>query len=159
MRIFGSTQLGLLILVCGFTTALFACKTAETWSESASVPDAETEEETSLVPVVCLDGKAIVGDLQDPQLVKAKFHEELQSKAGFPDYYGKNWDALFDMLTDEKFSNLSLLVADYDFLAAGLGSEDAQKLLKVLEDAALREGTLFEYSLLSDEENLNYKCQ
>jgi RNAse (barnase) inhibitor barstar len=88
--------------------------------------------------------------------VKAKFHEELKIKAGFPDYYGKNWDALFDMLTDEKFSNMSLLIADYDFLAEGLGCEEAQKLLKVLEDAASREGTLFEYSLLSNEENPNF---
>ena len=52
---------------------------------------------------------------------KASFHDEISSALSFPDYYGKNLDALYDCLTElsdqhlvlEHFSALENTLGDY----------------------------------------------
>ena len=43
--------------------------------------------------------KKVVLDLAGAKSV-GRLHEMLQEAFGFPDYYGKNWDALYDCLGD-----------------------------------------------------------
>ena len=44
------------------------------------------------------DGKIVI-DFSDCKYVK-DFHEKLKNSFGFPNYYGRNWDALWDCLRD-----------------------------------------------------------
>ena len=41
----------------------------------------------------------IIIDLREVN-TKQEFHKLLSSKLGFPDWYGNNWDAFWDMITD-----------------------------------------------------------
>lgn len=40
-------------------------------------------------------------DLKEVNTVQ-ELHDLLSTKLGFPDYYGNNWDAFWDMITDTK---------------------------------------------------------
>lgn len=51
------------------------------------------------------DGKIVV-DFSDCKYVR-DFHEKLKESFGFPNYYGRNWDALWDCLRDFAISEES----------------------------------------------------
>lgn len=59
-------------------------------------------------------------------------HEYLQAALGFPEYYGKNLDALFDCLTG--LSGCTVVLRGRDKLARSGGY--GARVLRVLEDAA-----------------------
>ena len=59
-------------------------------------------------------------------------HEYLQEALGFPDYYGKNLDALFDCLTGLCDCTVVLRGKDKLVRSGGYGA----RVLRVLEDAA-----------------------
>ena len=59
-------------------------------------------------------------------------HEYLQEALGFPEYYGKNLDALFDCLTE--LSDCAIVLRGKDELARSGGY--GARVLRVLEDAA-----------------------
>ena len=59
-------------------------------------------------------------------------HEYLQDALGFPEYYGKNLDALFDCLTSLPECTIVLRGRDKLARSGGYGA----RILRVLEDAA-----------------------
>ena len=66
-------------------------------------------------------------------------HAALAEQFSFPEYYGRNLDALFDCLTDLPEAELQILNADC--LAEHMGEKFANRFFRVLKDAA-REGHL-----------------
>ena len=70
-----------------------------------------------------LDGKKMV--------FREETHQYLKETFGFPDYYGKNLDALYDCLTEQK--DLEIEVQYKEEMLAALGKY-GEKLLQVLED-------------------------
>ena len=73
---------------------------------------------------VILDGRTI----KDMDAVHGAFAEAL----GFPDYYGRNLDALHDCLT-ETSGPVTVVILEADALKAGLG-ERFSSLLRLLGD-------------------------
>ena len=70
-----------------------------------------------------LDGKKMVS--------REETHQYLKETFGFPDYYGKNLDALYDCLTEQK--DLEIEVQHKEEMLAALGKY-GEKLLQVMED-------------------------
>ena len=64
----------------------------------------------------------------------AAVHDLFTRALDLPEWYGRNLDALYDVLT-ERGEPLRLLVRNQEALAAGLG-EYAEDLLRTLADAA-----------------------
>ena len=60
-------------------------------------------------------------------------HTALAESLGFPAWYGRNLDALFDLLT-ESTEPATLTIYDWDTLSSTLGDK-AARLRRVLEDA------------------------
>ena len=60
-------------------------------------------------------------------------HTALAETFGFPAWYGRNFDALFDLLT-EPMEPVTLTIYDWNLLADRLG-EKASALSRVLNDA------------------------
>jgi RNAse (barnase) inhibitor barstar len=75
-----------------------------------------------------------LGACSTPEDVLARLGEQL----GFPDWYGQNWDALADCLTDFSWRPAAgyVLVLEQlgDFRAAG--DEDFDTLIEILSDAS-----------------------
>ena len=63
------------------------------------------------------------------------FHARIARLLDFPDYYGKNLDALYDCLTDLP-EGTELVIRHFDGLEASLGSRYASLIRCVLNDAA-----------------------
>lgn len=76
--------------------------------------------------VVTLDGSLIPN--------RAALHDLLQDRLALPAYYGRNLDALYDLLT-ERTQPLVFVISDYSVLEVQLGRY-AAALLKTLQDAA-----------------------
>ena len=70
-----------------------------------------------------LDGKQMVS--------KKETHQYLQETFGFPDYYGKNLDALYDCLTEMREMEVEFRNTEEMLTALGRYGE---KLLQVLAD-------------------------
>ena len=70
-----------------------------------------------------LDGKKMVS--------REETHRYLKETFGFPDYYGKNLDALYDCLTEQK--DLEIEVQHKEEMLAALGRY-GEMLMQVLED-------------------------
>ncbi len=68
----------------------------------------------------------------------ARFYDELAAALQFPDYFGENWDAVNDCLTDLGWlgGGLVLGLLDGDKLLAAAGDDAARSLVKVLTAAA-----------------------
>ncbi|HEY1381905.1 MAG TPA: barstar family protein [Gemmataceae bacterium] len=68
----------------------------------------------------------------------ARFYDELAAALQFPDYFGENWDATNDCLTDLRWlsGGLVLGLLDGDKLLAAAGDDAARKLVQVLTAAA-----------------------
>lgn len=63
------------------------------------------------------------------------FHTRIARILDFPDYYGKNLDALYDCLTDLP-EGTELTITHFDALETALGSRYAALIRRVLNDAA-----------------------
>lgn len=77
-------------------------------------------------------------------------HTALAEGLGFPAWYGRNLDALYDVLT-EPTEPTSLTIYGWDALADALG-EKAGPLRRVLEDAGLENPSLTVLLLSDDDE-------
>jgi ribonuclease inhibitor len=66
---------------------------------------------------------------------KEELHESLATALGFPSYYGKNLDALWDCLTGQMEMPVTIVWKDYGRTMAVLG-EYAIQVRRVLEEAA-----------------------
>ncbi|MCY8452247.1 barstar family protein [Bacillus spizizenii] len=65
---------------------------------------------------------------------KERIHDALKDKLDFPDYYGKNLDALWDCLTGWIELPLTLVWRNFEFSKKFLGSY-AENTLEVLQEA------------------------
>lgn len=74
-----------------------------------------------------LDGKKMVS--------REGAHAYLKETFGFPDYYGKNLDALHDCLTEQK--DVEIEVQHEEEMLAALGKY-GEKLMQVLDDVKNR---------------------
>ena len=81
---------------------------------------------------VVLNGKEIVSEQQ--------LHELLSQTLNFPEWYGKNLDALFDCLTDVT-DETEILIIESDDLISKLGQR-ALLFLTVLRDAAIENSNI-----------------
>ena len=78
-------------------------------------------------------------------------HTALAEGLGFPAWYGRNLDALFDLLT-EPTEPATLTIYDWDTLSSTLGDK-AARLRRVLEDAG-QENPALTVLLLGDEDEI-----
>ena len=62
-----------------------------------------------------------------------EFHKIIQEELDFPDYYGKNWSALRDCLTDMVGDPLHIQIIGLDILEHKFG-DTAKKLINMLRD-------------------------
>lgn len=81
---------------------------------------------------------------------KETLHEDLILKFGFPEYYGRNLDALHDMLTEWSYPTLIVLFGEREIIR-NLG-DYGRSFLKVLKASAEENDNLFFYS----EERVKY---
>ncbi|AFQ58515.1 barstar family protein [Bacillus subtilis] len=61
-------------------------------------------------------------------------HDDLKDKLDFPDYYGRNLDALWDCLTGWVDLPLTLVLKNFEFSNTFLGSY-ADDVLEVIQEA------------------------
>ena len=71
--------------------------------------------------------KTVVIDFHDFNDSKS-VHEFLAERLDFPDYYGKNLDALYDVLTTD--------IRDVNILVLPTGRDWEQRMIKVFTDSA-----------------------
>ena len=76
---------------------------------------------------IIIDGEKIKNE--------AELHDFLASELSFPEYYGRNLDALFDMLCDISFS-VQIEIVNFEALTTLLG-EKTDGLIAVFSDAAI----------------------
>lgn len=62
----------------------------------------------------------------------SELHEIIKEELDFPDYYGKNWDAFWDCLTDMVGHPVHIEIHGIDQLEQQ-GENDAKKLIKILK--------------------------
>lgn len=62
-------------------------------------------------------------------------HEYIARQLSFPEYYGHNLDALYDMLTDIA-EPIIIMINHIELLEAQLGASYGKLLLEVLKDSA-----------------------
>lgn len=67
---------------------------------------------------------------------KKTTHEYIAKMLSFPEYYGHNLDALYDMLTDIA-KPLTIIIKHSELLEAQLGSYYGKLLLDVLKDSVI----------------------
>ena len=73
-------------------------------------------------------------DVSDVKSIPA-LHNTLKERLDFPDYYGANLDALFDILSEkEKHSSISFI--GFEMMRNEIG-EYADMVIKVFEDAGI----------------------
>jgi ribonuclease inhibitor len=80
-------------------------------------------------------------------LSRDQLHDLLAARLGFPGYYGRNWDAFWDCITDPEQSELPkvLRIRGWPTLCTRLPRE-AELLRKCLEDLpAERQGVAVEW--------------
>ena len=83
---------------------------------------------------------------------KKELHDYLADKLSFPEYYGGNLDALYDLLTEPR-EEKTLIIRGADALIQKLGRY-GEKLFNVMEDATGENDALeiqYEDIMLSDE--------
>lgn len=89
----------------------------------------------------------------DGKLMKSKddLHTQLQNELGFPDYYGKNADALWDCLGDYVYKPICLEWRNYQHAFRNVG-RDAKVALSVLED--FRSESEFSVEIIVNEQRM-----
>lgn len=66
-------------------------------------------------------------------------HNEFSTKLNFPDYYGKNWDALNDCISDLSWLNtksVRIIIDNFDDVLAE-DEKGKQILIEILQDALI----------------------
>lgn len=81
---------------------------------------------------------------------RKEFHSRISQLMNFPDYYGKNLDALFDVLTD--ICEETLLVIEEDSQLQDQMETYYPRIVKTLK-AASRENEYFHFEIRRAEEN------
>lgn len=71
---------------------------------------------------------------------KASFHEALKAAFGFPDYYGRNLDALHDCLSEQR--DVQVCFSDHRAMLEKLG-EYGQTALEILMEASKAQARFF----------------
>jgi ribonuclease inhibitor len=71
----------------------------------------------------------------------ADVYAAMDGQLGFPDHFGANLDALYDVLTGDVPGPVEIVWRDHRLSAAALGP-DYGRVLKVLRDAAAARGDL-----------------
>jgi ribonuclease inhibitor len=66
-----------------------------------------------------------------------QLQESLKIALHLPEYYGKNLDALYDVLTDPQLTpkGASLVIVEAEIMKAHLGTEAVEKLVDTLNEA------------------------
>ncbi len=77
---------------------------------------------------VIINGKSIKN--------KAHLHEVLARGLDFPPYYGKNLDALFDILVSDFSAESVIKIKNLVFLKKKIGADYTQELLEVIGSAS-----------------------
>jgi hypothetical protein len=77
--------------------------------------------------------------IDDSTVGKNRLLERLAQGLCFPDYFGENWDALIDSLSDLSWSQAPEVIIDHASLPQ-LGPRDLRCYLESLVDAADRRG-------------------
>lgn len=86
--------------------------------------------------VVAPGGSAIAVPIQlEPNLSKVGLLDALATALRFPSYFGRNWDALADMLTDVSVMPAGALLLIFDG-ASSLAAHELSQLFVILDDAA-----------------------
>ena len=70
-----------------------------------------------------------------------RLYDELARQLGFPQHFGRNLDALWDVLTTDVEGPLTIVWENPELAQAGLG-DDYARLLALLEDAAAERGDM-----------------
>lgn len=70
-----------------------------------------------------------------------QLYNELARQLGFPPHFGRNLDALWDVLTSDIEGPLEIVWEDPELSRAGLG-DDYARLVSLLEDAAAERGDM-----------------
>lgn len=139
------TLLGVACLMGLALAVLFGCKTEDSRlsdTYSGDIPDVPGSVE---VKEVCLDGREFKNSA-NPVL---DFHKKLAERAGFPAYYGNNWDALDEVLADQ-YGKFSLTILYIDSLKSALGEEQFKTMVEVFDTAVSRPDSSFEYTPVAD---------
>jgi RNAse (barnase) inhibitor barstar len=66
------------------------------------------------------------------------FHAEIERKLELPDYYGKNWHALGEIINDLSwldFNDFVFLIRDYDLVLSEEATEQKSEFLCIFENA------------------------
>ena len=63
-----------------------------------------------------------------------EMHDVIRESLDFPDYYGRNWDAFYDCITDMLYEPFCVEIIGLDHIERLFG-DVAAKMLKVLKDA------------------------
>ena len=70
-----------------------------------------------------------------------RFYDELARQFGFPSHFGRNLDALWDVLTTDIEGPLKIIWEDTQLSQTGLGDEYA-RLVSLLEEIAAERGDM-----------------
>ena len=62
-----------------------------------------------------------------------EIHQRIKEGLDFPDYYGCNWDAFWDCLTDMVGEKIHIQIVGIDELRNGYG-DTADKMLEILQE-------------------------
>ena len=62
-----------------------------------------------------------------------EIHKIIKEGLDFPDYYGCNWDAFWDCLTDMAGEKIHIQIVGIDVLRSGYG-DTADKMLEILQE-------------------------
>ena len=87
-------------------------------------------------------------DLTDCKYIR-DFHERIRIAFDFPEWYGRNLDAFWDLMTEPRFFKATIIGSET--MAKDL-QEYFVKIIQILEDAKeeqKRYGCFFEYEILS----------
>ena len=77
-------------------------------------------------------------------------HVMLKEKFGFPDYYGKNWDALWDLMRDLFYEDYAYTVELHGFYSLPKDLQEKCKImLEVFDDVVEESAPYFSYKIVS----------
>ena len=80
---------------------------------------------------IVLDGKCMTS--------RAAAHAYLAAAFSFPDWYGRNLDALYDLLYERRRSELTVILMNGDCLRSALG-DYGEEIIACFTDAFTRKG-------------------
>ena len=75
----------------------------------------------------------------------SELHERIKKAFGFPEWYGKNWDAFWDCIVDLATGSkpLNIEIIGLDILERKFGEDESSILLKCLKRAKYRADGIF----------------